>query len=258
MLFKIVVLFLFQFLFSCLLSFSFAQISTKTSACDKSFILENPPYGVDSETHNSTSQINLHCIDNLQKPRVIDSLEILYGKNKEIPEKYKLAILIALSYYPELIETPITFKECAIKTTLNARPTISSLCLKNKSKRSYVVRINNSQKEGMITIDEVPFNASIGIFAHEFSHFVDYQNRTFGGVLQRLWAYTSKKRKAIYEKEIDSMTVARGLKWQMYDWSYYAIFQSNASESYKLFKKNTYLKPTEILEQLEKGIQTEK
>jgi len=54
------------------------------------------------------------------------------------------------------------------------------------------------------------------------------------------------------------MTVARGLKWQMYDWSYYAIFQSNASESYKLFKKNTYLKPTEILEQLEKGIQTEK
>jgi hypothetical protein len=103
----------------------------------------------------------------------------------------------------------------------------------------------------MITIDEVPFNASIGIFAHEFSHFVDYQNRTFGGVLERLWCYTSKKRKAIYEKEIDSMTVARGLKWQMYDWSYYALFQSKASESYKLFKKNTYLKPKEILEQID-------
>ncbi|WP_375559260.1 hypothetical protein ACE193_16175 [Bernardetia sp. OM2101] len=240
MFFKIIVLFLVQFIFYCFYSFSFSQNTVE----DKSFILENPP-------HVSIPLLSLHCIDSSQQPRVVDSLETIYGKNKKIPEKYKLAILIALSYYPELIETSITFKECAIKTTLNARPTIGSLCFKNKSKRNYVVRINNSQKEGMITIDEVPFNASIGIFAHEFSHFVDYQNRTFGGVLQRLWAYTSKKRKAIYEKEIDSMTVARGLKWQMYDWSYYAIFQSNASESYKLFKKNTYLKPKEILEQIE-------
>jgi hypothetical protein len=249
MLFKITVLFLVHFLFYCLFSLSFAQIYTQTSTKQKSFILENPPYS-NSEVSNSNSFITLHCIDSSQHCTVIDSLEIRYGKNKEIPEKYKLAILIALSYYPELIETPIIFKECAIKTTLNARPTISSLCFNNKSKRNYVVRINNSQKEGMITIDEVPFNASIGIFAHEFSHFVDYQNRNFKGVLQRLWAYTSKKRKAIYEKEIDSMTVARGLKWQMYDWSYYAIFESKASESYKLFKKETYLKPNEILEQL--------
>jgi hypothetical protein len=248
MFFKITVLFFFQLIFYCFFSFCFSQSTVE----NKSFILENPPYSTDSETQNSTSFINLHCIDNSQKPRIIDSLEVIYGKNKEIPKKYKLAILIALSYYPELTETPITFKECEIKTTLNARPTIGSLCLKNKSKRRYVVRINTSQKEGMITIDEVPFNASIGIFAHEFSHFVDYQNRTFGGVLERLWAYTSKKRKAIYEKEIDSMTVARGLKWQMYDWSYYALFQSKASESYKLFKQNTYLKPKEILEQMQK------
>ncbi len=245
MLFKITALFLVPFLFSCLFSLSFAQNSTQ----QKSFILENPPFS-NLEVSNSNSLITLHCIDSSQHCTVIDSLEIRYGRNKEIPEKYKLAILIALSYYPELIETPITFKECAIKTTLNARPTISSLCFNNKSKRNYVVRINNSQKEGMITINEVPFNASIGIFAHEFSHFVDYQNRNFRGVLQRLWAYTSKKRKTIYEKEIDSMTVARGLKWQMYDWSYYAIFESKASESYKLFKKETYLKPNEILEQI--------
>lgn len=231
MFFKIIVLFLFQVVFYSFFSFCFSQ--------------------------NSSSFLNLHCIDSSQHCKFIDSLEFRYGQNKNIPQKYKLAILIALSYYPELIETPIDFKECAIKTTLNARPTMSSLCLKNKSKRSYVVRINNSQKEGMITIDEVPFNASIGIFAHEFSHFIDYQNRTFRGVLQRLWSYTSKKKKAIYEKEIDSMTVARGLKWQMYDWSYYAIFQSKASESYKLFKQNTYLKPEEILEQIENKIQIE-
>lgn len=192
----------------------------------------------------------IHCIDSSLHCKVIDSLDYLYGRNKNIPEKYKLAILIALSYYPELTQTPIDFKECAIKTTLNARPTLSSLCFKNKTKRKYVVRINNSTKEGMITIDEIPFNASIGIFAHEFSHFVDYQNRSFKGVLQRLWAYSSKKRKAIYEKEIDSMTVARGLKWQMYDWSYYAIYFSKASESYKLFKQTTYLQPQEILQQV--------
>ncbi len=242
MFFKIFYLLLIQFVFSCFLSFCFSQ---------------NSAYLPDSSTLEKSSYssfINLHCIDSSQHFTVIDSLEIIYGKNKNIPEKYKLAILIALSYYPELIETPIDFKECTIKTTLNARPTIGSLCFNTKLKRKYVVRINTSQKEGMITIDEVPFNASIGIFAHEFSHFVDYQNRTFGGVLQRLWCYTSKKRKAIYEKEIDSMTIARGLKWQMYDWSYYALFQSNASEAYKLFKKETYLRPKEILDQIGKEI----
>ena len=234
MFFKIIVLFLFQVVFYSFSSFCCSQNSSSSQSSSQ-----------------SSSFINLHCIDSSKHCAIIDSLEFKYGQNKNIPQKYKLAILIALSYYPELIETPIDFKECAIKTTLNARPTMSSLCLKNKSKRSYVVRINNSQKEGMITINEVPFNASIGIFAHEFSHFVDYQNRTFKGVLQRLWAYTNQKRKAIYEKEIDSMTVARGLKWQMYDWSYYAIFQSKASEAYKLFKQNTYMKPEEILDQIQ-------
>ena len=233
MFFKIIVLFLFQFVFYCFFSFCLSQNSF------------------------SSSFINLHCIDSSQHCKFIDSLEFRYGQNKNIPQKYKLAILIALSYYPELLETPIDFKETTIKTTLNARPTISSLCFKNKSNRSYVVRINTSQKKGMITIDEVPFNASIGIFAHEFSHFIDYQNRTFKGVLERLWSYTSKKKKALYEKEIDSMTIARGLKWQLYDWSYYAIFQSNASETYKLFKQTTYLTPEEILEQIENEIQIE-
>ena len=193
----------------------------------------------------------MYAMDSVEKSHALDSLELIYGQNKNIPTKYRSAILIALSYYPELIDTPIEFKECEISTTLNARPTIGSLCFKGRKKRSYVVRINNSQEEGMITIDEVPFNARIGIFAHEFSHFIDYQNRDFGGVLERLWAYTSKKAKAKYEKEIDSMTVARGLKWQLYDWSYYAINLSDASEEYKLFKKTTYLRPKEIVEQIE-------
>ncbi len=241
MLFKLFAL----FIFSSFFSFCFAQNSIQKSSHST-----NSAHSLDSTACQSTLLFNLNSIDSIQHYTAIDSLEAIYGKNKHIPEKYKLAILVALSYYPELIETKIDFKECAIKTTLNARPTIPSLCFKNKLKRSYVVRINNSKKEGMITIDEVPFNASIGIFAHEFSHFVDYQNRNFRGVMQRLMAYTSKKKKAIYEKEIDSMTVARGLKWQMYDWSYYAIFLSDASESYKLFKKETYLKPKEILEQI--------
>ncbi|WP_291726136.1 hypothetical protein [Bernardetia sp.] len=201
-------------------------------------------------TPNPVSYYSLFAMDSLEESRTIDSLEKIYGQHKNIPQKYRSAILIALSYYPELIDTPIDFKECEISTTLNARPTIASLCFKSRKKRSYTVRINNSQKKGMITIDEVPFNARIGIFAHEFSHFIDYQNRTFGGVLERLWAYTSDKAKAKYEREIDSMTVARGLKWQLYDWSYYAINLSDASESYKEFKRNTYLRPSEIIEQI--------
>lgn len=192
--------------------------------------------------------------------RTLDSLILAQNKEQLIPksislvdapEAYELPILVAISYYPELKGKKIIFKERKIKTTLNARPRFLSLVFSKKQNRTYVVRINKQLKDSIISLKNIPFNAQVGLFGHEFSHFADYQNRSLFGIIRRGFAYLSKKSKTSFEKEIDQKTIEHGLGWQLYEWSYYVQNQSNATTSYKEFKRTTYMTPTEIIAILE-------
>lgn len=162
------------------------------------------------------------------------------------PNELELPMLIALDHFPELKAKQIIFKERKINTTLNARPTVISLLFSKRTNRTYVIRINTNQHDSIIQLCNVPFNAKIGLFAHEISHFEDYQKRSFFGVLGRGLAYSNKKAKAKFEKEIDLSTIQHGLGWQLYDWSDFVLNQSKASNAYKAFKAETYMKPHEI------------
>jgi hypothetical protein len=192
-------------------------------------------------------------------PKSFDSLSITPNainytsklSNKyTIPKEFELAIAIALSYYPELAETKIKFKFQKINTTLNARPTITSLLFSKREDRIYILRINNSSKDSVINVSDVPFNAKIGLFAHEFSHFTDYSKKSMFGVIGRGISYASKKSKATFEKEIDLKTIERGLGWQLYAWSNFVLNESKADIKYKQFKKETYMTPESILEMI--------
>ena len=189
---------------------------------------------------------SIRFLDSLTYTAQIDSVEVLYAFDKNIPDEYKLTILLALSYYPELDSTMIVFKEKKIGTTINTRPTVFSLIFRNKEKRKYVIRINNTQKKEKIVLNELPFNASVGLLGHEYSHIMDYRNRRFFGVLKRAFSYLSKKSKSKFEKEIDVYTIKRGLGWQLYDLSNFILNESDATDKYKKFKKRTYLTPEEI------------
>jgi len=192
------------------------------------------------------SSFQIRSFDSLDVLQELNSLRTNYGARLEIPANYELSALKALSFYPELIEHHIEFKEARIKTTLNARPTIWSLFFRRKEKRHYVVRINTRKKDSLVTLSEVPFNAQVGVLGHEFGHFSDYSRRSFFGVLQRLFAYGSKKKKEAFEKEIDAFTIQKGLGWQLYAWSHFVLYSSDATEKYKDFKRLIYLEPEEI------------
>lgn len=201
-----------------------------------------------SQISLSQGKKQVRIIDSVSNSKKIESLESLYGFNKKIPIKHELPCLIALSYFPELAHSAIIFKESKISTTLNARPTTLSLLFRNKKKRKYIVRINSKQKDSLVTLNDVPFNAKIGLLAHEFNHFIDYSEKNIFGIIKRLFSYSNKKSKERFEKEIDSMTIKRGLGWQLYDWSEYVLNKSDAKLKYKNFKKEIYLEPEEILE----------
>ncbi len=175
-----------------------------------------------------------------------DSLKSEFPLVREVPIELETAVYSSLSYYPELQNNPIRFKQARISTTLNARPTLGSLLFRRKENRRYVVRINSTMADSIISVYHLSETAKRGIIGHEFAHFADYETRNFWQVLGRAFSYLSKKRKASFEKAIDTATIKRGLGHELYAWSYYVLYESNATVAYKDFKRETYLTPEEI------------
>lgn len=176
-----------------------------------------------------------------------DSLNSIYGTNKIFIKEYIQPALIALSYFPDLKDTYIEFKYSKEATTMAARPHSSSY-FKKKNKK-YIVLINNKENFDGIRLEDVPFNAQIGLFGHELVHIIDYKNHTLWGILDFAFRYLNKKKKAFFEKSIDLATIERGLGWQLYDWADFSMYKNTtATKEYMQFKQKIYLKPNEIIE----------
>jgi len=166
-----------------------------------------------------------------------------YGNNKIFADEFIAPALIALSYYPELKDVHIEFKYSREATTMAARPDPFSLI----TGRKYLVLINNRENFEGILLEDVPLNAQIGIIGHELAHIVDYQNHNLWGIAGIYFRYLDKSRRALFEKEIDKATIARGLGWQLYDWATYSTITNDySSKDYIKFKRETYMHPERI------------
>jgi hypothetical protein len=177
----------------------------------------------------------------------VDSLMDQYGNKKTFVNEFIEPTLIALSYFPELKDVKIKFKYSEEATTMAARPVPLSLF----SRRKYVVLINDKQGFQGIFLKNVPFNAQIGLIAHELAHIADYQRYNLWGVLGIYFRYSSKEHKPLFEKEIDKATIERGLGWQLYDWATYSmVTDTTATDRYRKFKRKNYIKPERIRERI--------
>jgi len=173
-----------------------------------------------------------------------DSLKANFGKNKKLINEFELQSLIALSYYPELKNIPITFCFYNIKTTAEVRPEYFS-ALKN-SNRKYVVYISkNIHTEGVL-LKDVPFNAQIGVIGHELAHILDYESRSVTSLFGLAFNYLIIKNHAKYERSIDELTIKKGLGWQELEFADFMENKSMATARYKHFKKVNYLSSFEI------------
>ena len=189
-------------------------------------------------------------IDSLFYKNKIWGMDSIFGVKKFIIPKYRLQILIALSFYPELKDVQIDFAYKNINTTMQCQPTINSL-LKN-SKMEYIIYINNNKEFSGVLIDDVPFNAQIGLIGHEIAHVIDFEKGNRQDVISRGFDYLNESSKKEYEFFVDSLTIAYGLGWQLYDWSYFSLNNSKSSQEYKNFKKRVYMTPELILEQIKR------
>lgn len=183
-----------------------------------------------------------------------EKLKKEFSNNKLFFDDIELAALVALSFYPELLDVNIKFLKTDIKTTMETRPKINSVFGK-RDNRKYIIYVDNkvNNKFGVL-IDNVPFNGLIGLIGHELAHIVDYEKMGVMKLTSLACNYSNDKFKEKFEKDIDVKTIKRGLGWQLHDWADYAMEKSMASKEYKSYKKKFYLQPAEIHRYIEKRL----
>ena len=175
-----------------------------------------------------------------------DSLKNIYGNNKHFISGYELQSLIALSYYPELKETEITFRLVNIESI--AKTTITFFSIFNSAEKRFIIYINsNKNRTGMLLID-APFTAQVGAIGHELAHVANFRKKSLAGMVWWGINYLSKKHMIKIERETDISTIAHGLGIELYSFVDFVLNSSSANENYKKFKRLHYLSPAEIME----------
>jgi len=175
----------------------------------------------------------------------------LTNAQKVIPDSISDEAVIALSYYPKLEDTPITFKfkKRIKKSTMLAQPDFWSL-FKSKGKRKYKILISEkiviSGKEYLTK--DIPKEVMIGWLGHELGHVMDYQHRSS---LNLIWfgiKYTfSDNYIKEAERAADTHAVNQGMEDYILATKDFILNNADIDDRYKARIIKYYLSPEEIM-----------
>lgn len=175
--------------------------------------------------------------------------------NKIIPPSIENEVRIALSHFPELIDTPIEFRfKPRIKNSfMLAQPKFSGILNKRKN-RSYFIMISEKFNidDDEFGVEDLPTDVLIGWIGHELGHIMDYRDRKgFNLMIFGIRYLVSKKHIREAERAADTYAVNRGMGEYILATKDFILSHANLSEVYKARIKRLYLSPEEILELVE-------
>lgn len=175
--------------------------------------------------------------------------------NKIIPPSIEDEVRIALSHYPELLDTPIEFrfKQNIKKSFMQAQPKFWGLFRKRKN-RSYYVMISNSfnLEDQEFGLNEIPPEVLIGWIGHELGHIMDYRDRKgFNMIVFGMRYVLSNRYLREAERAADTYAVNHGMGEYILATKDFILNHTHLSEVYKARIKRLYLSPEEIVELVE-------
>ena len=129
-------------------------------------------------------------------------------------------ILLALSYYPELKNTPIKFQSRSNHSPGYTRVTWGGLS-ESPRKRHFLVVISDSTEKILMPLifKNISFDAQIGLIGHELAHVAENINMTTLDLLQHGIRSISAKYVDRVEGNIDAICIDHGLGYQLLAWS---------------------------------------
>ena len=183
----------------------------------------------------------------------LDSLIAIIGSNKGLPEGFKVAAAIAYSAYPQLkdvnIDMILTEDGAPMESNLN----IWSLFGPRKN-REYRILLNDAQHSSFepILLRSLPFDAQVGILAHELGHVVYYHElNVFQFGKWGLSYLRDDAFRASHERTTDLMPVYHGLGSQIYQYAYFVRYDPSCVAFYekgKGFMDKYYMTDKELWE----------
>lgn len=192
--------------------------------------------------------------DSTQINALADTDLSAFANHKKIPKIIEKSVLIALSHYPELIDTEIdfVFKKNLKKSVMQAQPKISTL-LRKRDERGYQINISAMFKltNSVTPIHQLPANIMIGWIGHELGHVMDYKSRSLFSMLQFGTGYLfSEKYVKKAERVADTFAVNHGLGFYIIETKRFILDQSDLPQKYKEKIARLYLSPDYIVEQV--------
>jgi hypothetical protein len=177
-----------------------------------------------------------------------------FGQYKQYPPQFEKQILIALSYYPELKNTPIRFRQRIRHTTVNTRATWPGV-FESKQRRHFVVTISDSTEAMLMPLlfKNLPFNAQVGVMGHELAHVADFSRMTTLQIIEHAIKNVSAKYIDRFEYNTDAICIAHGLGYQLLFWSQFVRTKMNRENwmgpdyAHRPMTRERYMNPATIL-----------
>lgn len=181
---------------------------------------------------------------------LILSMSILQAQHKA-PESIRKEAAIALSHYPNLQKTAISFKfkKKLSKSIMKAQPTFCSL-FKSSKKRAYVILIRETFQLGdsLFRTKDLAPDVLIGWLGHELGHVMDYENRSNLNLIRfGIKYYFSKRFIREAERAADSYAVKSGLAPYILASKHFILNEAGISEKYRNRIRDLYLSTDEIM-----------
>jgi len=183
-----------------------------------------------------------------------------FGANKVIPDLLREEILLALSYYPELLHTHIEFvilSPSIKKSIMLAQPQVPTL-FRARTKRGYVIKISRYFKGDAqpLPIETIPQNILVGWVGHELGHIMDYLDRSVWAMVRYGLGYLLSRRYLMRaERTADLHAISHGLGEKIIATKNFILDHAHLPERYKEKIRRLYVSPEEtvlLVEEYEK------
>lgn len=150
----------------------------------------------------------------------LDSLRLLYGKNKRLPAAFELQALTALSHYPELRDASIQFVVKKSKLPYASRPRLMGLLIPFVRKKYRIVISSQSTLIREPTLlKNLDFQQQTGALGHELAHAAYYSRTRKGRILAEGMKYHRVDFKEQFEKMTDRIAIEHGLCAELLSWN---------------------------------------
>ena len=168
----------------------------------------------------------------------LDSLMEIAGTNKGLPPGFEKAALVAFSAYPQLRNVRID-----MELTQSGAPMESSFDILTlfgfKEDRVYKIYLNDATNTEFneILLRSLPFDAQIGILAHELGHVAYYHQLSSIEIAKWGLNYlVDEEFRAVHERSTDLMPVFHGLGSQILHYAFYVRNNPNCRDLYMRYR----------------------